>query len=145
METKKFLNELEHERIVQTIRDAEATTSGEIRLYIHRGDLKDDPVTAAQNEFVKLGMTKTEEQNGVLIYVAPQAQEFAVIGGEAIHEKCGDRLWQEVADKMSEHFSNARFSEGIVEAVAYLGNVLAQHFPRKDQNPNELPDEIIED
>jgi len=139
------MSELEHDRIVQAIRSAEAKTSGEIRLYIHRGNLNEDPVVAAQDAFVKLGMTKTEEQNGVLIYVAPQAQEFAVIGGEEIHERCGDEVWQHVADKMSEHFSNARFSEGIIEAVAYLGGVLAQHFPRKSDNPNELPDDIIED
>ena len=139
------MSELEHDRIVQAIREAEANTSGEIRLYIHRGDLKEDPVVAAQDAFVKLGMTKTTEQNGVLIYVAPEAQEFAVIGGEEIHERCGDEVWQHVADQMSEHFANARFSDGIIWAVAYLGGVLAQHFPRKEANPNELPDDIIED
>jgi uncharacterized membrane protein len=145
MKSKEFLNKLEHEQIVQAIKNAEANTSGEIRLYIHRGELKKDPVDAAQDEFVRLGMTKTQEQNGVLIYIAPQAQEFAVIGGEEIHQRCGEELWQIVADKMSEQFGAQRFSDGIVEAITYLGGVLSQHFPRRAINPNELPDEIIED
>jgi len=145
MRTKEFLSKLEHEQILEAIRKAEVSTSGEIRLYIHRGRLKGGPVEAARREFVRLGMNKTEEQNGVLIYIAPQAQEFAVIGGEAVHEKCGEELWQRVADKMSDHFGRERFSDGIIEAIAYLGAVLEQHFPGKPVNPNELSDEIIED
>jgi uncharacterized membrane protein len=138
------MNKLEHERVVQAIREAEATTSSEIRLYIHRDDLKEDPVTAGQREFLRLGMDKTQERNGVLIFIAPRAQEFAVIGDEEVHRRCGEQLWQQLADKMSEHFGNERFSDGLVEAIGYLGGVLAQHFPRKSANPNELPDDVIE-
>ena len=138
------MNKLEHERVVQAIRDAEATTSGEIRLYIHRDDLKEDAVAVGQREFLRLGMDKTQERNGVLIFIAPRAQEFAVIGDEEIHRRCGEQLWQELADKMSEHFGSERFSDGLVEAIGYLGGVLARHFPRKTSNPNELPDDVIE-
>jgi uncharacterized membrane protein len=144
MRTKEFLSKLEHRLIVQAIRAAEANTSGEIRLYLHRGELKEDSVAAAQREFLRLGMDKTQDHNGVLIYIAPRAQEFAVIGDEEIHRRCGEQLWQRLADKMSEHFGNERFSDGLVEAIRDLGGVLAQHFPRKTVNPNELPDDVIE-
>jgi uncharacterized membrane protein len=144
MKTEDFLNKLDHERIVQAIRAAEAETSAEIRIFVHRGELKEDPVSAAQKEFVRLGMDKTRDRNGVLIYVVPRAQEFSVIGDAEVHKRCGDELWQQVVDKMSEHFGNERFSEAMVDAIAYLGGILAQHFPRKWRNPNELSDEIIE-
>ena len=144
MKTEEFLSKLDHERIVQAIRDAEARSSGEIRMYVHRGDLKEDPVAAGQKEFLRLGINKTQERNGVLIFLAPHAQEFAVIGDEEIHRRCGEQLWQEVANKMSEHFANQRFSEAIVDAIEHLGGVLANHFPRKTANPNELPDDVIE-
>ena len=74
----------------------------------------------------------------------PRAQEFAVIGDEEVHLRCGAELWQQVADKMSEHFGQGRFSDAIIEAIGFLAGVLTQHFPRRWRNPNELPDDVIE-
>ena len=34
--------------------------------------------------------------------------------------------------------------EGMAEAVRQMGAVLAEHFPKTDENPNELPDRLIE-
>ena len=145
MRTKEFLNKLEHDRIVQAIRDAESRTSGEIRVYVQRGRFEMDPVTVAQKKFQRLGMYKTRERNAVLIFVAPRAHKFAVVGDKAIHEKCGEQFWQRVVDGMRGHFQNENFSQALIEAVNEVGRVLAAHFPRTSGNANELPDEIIED
>src|SRR5207247_8100407 len=88
MRTREFLSKLEHDRIVQAIREAESKTSGQIRVYVQRGKLNADPLTAAQKKFHRLGMHKTSERNAVLIFVAPRAHKFAVVGDKAIHEKC---------------------------------------------------------
>jgi len=142
MRTKEFINRLEHDRIVQAIRDAERNTSGEIRIYIQRGELKRDVLHVAQERFQKLGMHKTKARNAVLIFVAPRVHKFAVIGDEGIHKRCGDELWQRVAAKMCEHFRAERFSDAIVDAVCDVGDVLAKHFPRQPGDQNELPDSV---
>ena len=145
METEEFLSKLDHERIVKAIRSAEAGTSSEIRIYVDRRDLRDDPVSAGQREFIRLGMDKTRQRNAVLIYVAPRAQEFAVIGDEEVHRRCGAELWQQVADKMSEHFGRAGSQMQLSKRIGYLADVLAQHFPRRWREiQNELPDDVIE-
>src|ERR1019366_3144174 len=87
MRTKKILSKLEHDRIIRAIQEAEAKTSGEIRVYIQRGNLNGDALAAVQKKFHKLGMHRTGERNGVLIFVAPRAHKFAVVGDKAIHEK----------------------------------------------------------
>jgi putative membrane protein len=46
---------------------------------------------------------------------------------------------------MGEHFRSERFSEGIVEAVREVGGALERHFPATGENPNELPDSIVEE
>jgi uncharacterized membrane protein len=142
MRTKEFLSKLEHDRILRAIRDAETKTSGQIRVYIQRGKLKDDPLLAAQKKFRRLGLHRTPERNAVLIFVAPRAHKFAVIGDQAIHEKCGEAYWQHVVDLMREHFRNERFSDAIVDAIRDIGQVLAEHFSRRSASSNELPDEI---
>ncbi|HEU5247287.1 MAG TPA: TPM domain-containing protein [Candidatus Udaeobacter sp.] len=144
MRTKDFLSKLEHDRIVQAIRDAESKTSGEIRVYVQRGKLDTDPLIVAQKKFQRLGMQKTSERNAVLIFVAPRAHKFAVVGDKAIHEKCGEQFWQHVVDGMRTHFQNEKFNRAIVEGIEEIGKLLAAHFPRTRANANELSDEIVE-
>ncbi len=145
MRTKEFLSQLDHDRIVRAIKDAEAKTSAEIRVYLQRGKLVGDPVAAAVKRFHRLGMQKTRERNAVLIFVAARSQKFAVIGDEAIHQRCGEVYWQYVVDLMREHFRSERFSDAIVDAVRDIGRVLAEHFPKRAESTNELPDEVVED
>jgi uncharacterized membrane protein len=144
MRTKHFLSRLDHDRIVQAIAAAEAKTSGQIRIYIQRGTVG-DAIAAAQKQFHKLGMTNTRERNGVLIFVAPRVQKFAVIGDRGVHEKCGDVFWQKLINSMRSQFKNESFGDALVEAITEAGNLLAQHFPKKPGDRNELSDKIIED
>jgi uncharacterized membrane protein len=144
MRTKEFLSKLEHERIVSAIREAESKTSGEIRVYLQRGKSTADSLIAAQKQFHRLGMHKTRERNAVLIWVAPRARKFAVVGDKAIHEKCDEQFWQQVVDGMREHFQKEKFSRAIVEGIEEVGKLLSTHFPRTLASSNELPDEVIE-
>ena len=144
MRTREFLSKLEHDRIIQAIGDAESKTSGEIRVLVQRGKLKSDPLETAQRRFQRLGMHKTRERNAVLIFIAPRVHKLAVVGDNAIHEKCGDEFWQRVVEKMRTHFQNEQFSDALLEAVKEIGSVLARHFPRAVRDTNELPDDVIE-
>ncbi|HEY6152374.1 MAG TPA: TPM domain-containing protein [Candidatus Udaeobacter sp.] len=144
MRTREFLSKLEHDRIIQAIREAEAKTSGEIRVLIQRGKLNSDSFVAARKKFHRLGMHKTRERNAVLIFVAPRVHKFAVVGDKAIHEKCGDEFWQGVVDGMRTHFQNENFSDALVQGVKEIGTVLARHFPKTSEDTNELSDDVIE-
>lgn len=144
MRTRDFLNRLEHSRIVGAIKEAEATTSGQIRVYVQRGELAGDPVIEAQAQFHKLGMQATMERNGVLIFVLPRARKLAVIGDEGVHRKCGDEFWQQLVERMRAHFQKENFTDALVETIEEAGKLLARHFPRTSPPRNELRDEIIE-
>ncbi|HME88489.1 MAG TPA: TPM domain-containing protein [Chthoniobacterales bacterium] len=143
MRTKEFLSKLEHDRIVNAIRDAESKTSGEIRVFIQRGKLNVDPLVAAQKQFHRLRMHNTDHRASVLIFVAPRAHKFAVVGDRAIHEKCGKAFWQQLVDSMREHFRSERFSHALVEAIEEAGKALASHFP-KSTSRGDLPNKIVE-
>jgi uncharacterized membrane protein len=144
MKARKFLNQLQHDEIIAAIRAAEQKTSGEIRVFVSRKTVT-DPIAAAQSEFERLGMTKTRERNGVLIYVAPRSQKFAVIGDEGVHQRCGDEFWQQLAGEMTGHFRKEAFTRGIVLAVNKAGELLARHFPGRPDDRNELPNQVAGD
>jgi uncharacterized membrane protein len=144
MRTKEFLRKLEHDAIVKAIRDAESKTSGEIRVFIQRGKLDIDPLIAAQKKFHKLGMQNTPERNAVLIFVAPRAHKFAIVGDEGIHRRCGEELWRRLVERMREHFRNEKFSHALVEAIDEAGKAMSSHFPKRLTSSRELSDEIVE-
>jgi uncharacterized membrane protein len=144
MKPQEFFSKLQHDEIVAAIREAELKMCGEIRVFITRKE-RHDPVIAAQRRFEKLGMTKTRERNGVLIYVAPRVRKFAIIGDTAIHEKCGDGFWKDVAQEMTEHFRKGEFTSGIVHGIRRAGTLMAVHFPCRPDDTNELSDEIEHD
>jgi uncharacterized membrane protein len=125
---KKFINQLPHDTLVAAIRDAEKNTSGQIRVLISHKVVV-DPVAAAQKEFVRLGMAKLPERNGVLIFVTPRSRKFAVIGDAGVHAKCGDVFWQKLAETMTDYFLKSEFTEGIAHGVRKAGELLAEHFP----------------
>jgi uncharacterized membrane protein len=144
MRTHKFLRELEHDRIVRAIKEAEAKTSGQIRIFLQRGHFDEDALERAQKKFVKLAMHKTKERNAVLIFVAPRAQKFAVVGDEGVHQKCGEAFWKELVEKMRLRFLREEFTDALVEGIESVGELLARHFPKIGSSSNELPDEIVE-
>ena len=141
---KDFVNQLRHDDIVAAIREAEKKTSGEIRVFISRKDVS-DPVAAAQTHFERLGMTGTHHRNGVLIFVAPRARKFAVIGDTAVHQRCGDAFWQALAEEMTAYFKKSEFSAGLIHGIRKAGELLAAHFPPQAGDGNELPDTIEHD
>ena len=128
MHPKTFSKHLQHDAIVAAIHSAEHKTSGRIHVSISPKHV-DDPVAVAQAEFMRLGLNQSPHRNGVLIFVAPRAHKFAVIGDEAVHAKCGEEFWRQLADAMTGYFKKSEFTDGILHGVQKAGELLAQHFP----------------
>lgn len=141
MKPKEFLSHLDRDQIVAAIKAAEQRTSGEIRVFISRKEPA-DAVAEAQRHFIELGMEKTRHRNGVLIFVAPRARRFAVIGDRGVHERCGEVFWTTLAHEMSGHFRQGQFLQGIVHGIQRAGTLLAEHFPPTPGDKNELPDQV---
>ena len=129
MHPKEFIQKLPHDSLVAAISEAEQKTSGQIRVLVSHKQVA-DAVAVAQKEFTRLGMANSPARNGVLIFVAPRSHKFAVIGGEGVHAKCGDKFWKELANAMTVYFRKSEFTEGIVHGVKKAGELLAEYFPK---------------
>lgn len=146
MSVRGFSAAVDQAKVVAAIRATEARSTGEVRVHV-TSETTDDPQKAAVATFEKLGMTKTHERNGVLLYIAPRSRRFAIVGDTAIHARCGEAFWWELAAVLSEDFRAGRFTDGIVKALTRAGDLLAEHFPLSagGTNANELPDHVTED
>ncbi|QRM89376.1 TPM domain-containing protein [Lacinutrix sp. WUR7] len=136
-----FLSTIEEQEVVEAIRLAEKSTSGEIRVHIEN-TFKDDIENRALEVFSILKMHNTRLQNGVLIYVAVKDKAFAIYGDKGIHEVVGTNFWNETKATIENQFKSGNFKQGLVDGILHAGEQLKKHFPISDSNRNELDNEI---
>ncbi len=138
---EEWLTHDERARVRSAIREAERHTSGEIRVHLDIPIL-DEVLEHAAFVFRDLGMDRTKERNGVLLYVSVPGRKVAVIGDAGIHAKLGQAYWQDVLDTVLAHFKDQRFCDGLCAGVEMIGEKLKEHFPWQRDDVNELSDEV---
>lgn len=132
--------------IKAVIAKVERQTSGEIRVQIIMDcdqDLKHKVHEQAVREFEKAGMHNTHDKTGVLILLVLNEKAFAIIGDSGIYSKLPQGYWDNMAKAMSLYFKDGNFHVGICAVVESIGRQLAKHFPRKNDDVDELSDEVI--
>ena len=137
----KFFSKTEEERIISAIKDAEHSTSGEIRFYVEskcEGDAYERGVAV----FHHLQLHEKNHRNGVLIYLATKDRKFAIVGDEAIHTKVTDNFWEGVRSTMIDMFKEGKIAEGVCEAVKQVGEKLKESFPFDPNDTKKYTDKI---
>jgi uncharacterized membrane protein len=138
---KRFARGIDGDRVKRAIEEAERGTSGEIVVSV-APFFVGSVLRAAERAFDRLGVTRTRERNGVLLFVVPGRRQLAVVGDEGIHAKVGQEFWERVAAATARRLGQGDTTGALCDGVAELGRELARHFPlRPEGNPNELPDE----
>ena len=143
---RKFLSKQDLMDVETAIKEAETRTAGEIRVAIRqKRSKKEKSLTVeqlARHEFVHLGMMKTVDRTGILIFLLLEAKEFFILADEHINQKVAPRSWDSVAEAMAGRFAKKEFRQGLLDAVRSLGEHLAAHFPAKAGDKNELSNKV---
>jgi uncharacterized membrane protein len=138
---KNFFTEAEQQLLVEAIAKAESHTSGEIRLHLENFCFG-DALKAAHRVFSRLGMQKTNERNGILIYIAVVSRKIAVVGDSGIHNKLGSEYWNSMVSALIKKFKAQQKAPALADAIVMCGEQLGKHFPRNTEDKNELSNTI---
>lgn len=87
---------------------------------------------------------RTTGHTGILIYLSMREHRAEIVADQSIAEKVEAEVWGEAMVDMLREIKQGRIAEGLAVGVRDVGFVLAQHFPRADDDENELPDRLIE-
>ncbi|MCJ2179496.1 TPM domain-containing protein [Novosphingobium album (ex Hu et al. 2023)] len=87
---------------------------------------------------------RTTGRTGVLIYLSMREHRAEIVADEAIATKVDPQVWGDAMAAMLAHVREGRIAEGMCAAVEKVGAIVAPHFPRADDDMNELPDRLIE-
>src|SRR6476469_4339922 len=129
--------------LVAAIRQAEVTTSGEIRVHLEDTCPTPEPLDRAAQVFAELGMHKTAQRNGVLFYLAWQSRQFAVIGDAAINAAVPDDFWEATKEAVVTQFRRENYVGGLEKGIKLVGEQRQRYFPYdRATDENELDDAI---
>jgi len=144
---KQYLSDESLDKIAESISEIEKKTSGELRVCIKkkRGLLEKSKSVRdlASREFINLKMHKTRDRSGVLLFIIFTERKFEIIADVGINEKISASHWVEISAIMKTHFTNEEYFEGIQFALGRIGEVLIREFKIKDDDSNELSNEVM--
>ncbi|PAL24586.1 TPM domain-containing protein [Sphingopyxis sp. GW247-27LB] len=116
-----------------------------LRLALTPRAIKAARVRARAVDLFKVGTeAKTLGRTGILLYVSLREHRADIVADEAIAAKVAPSVWGDAMEALVERVRAGQPGAGMAEAVRQMGVVLAEHFPKGDDNPNELPDRLIE-
>lgn len=109
------------------------------------GPVKSARVHAKAVELFKVGAERrTHGRTGVLIYLSMREHRAEIVADQPIAEKVPADVWGEAMADMLAEIRKGCVAEGMAAGVRDVGRVLSGHFPRAEDDRNELPDRLIE-
>ena len=87
---------------------------------------------------------RTKGRTGILLYLSLLEHRAEIVADEAIHGRTQPDEWGEAMAALVDGVKAGRPGEGMALAVDKIGEVLARCLPPTLDNPNELPDRLIE-
>lgn len=87
---------------------------------------------------------RTRGRTGVLIYLSVGERRAEIVADAAIHARVAEEVWAQAMAALLIEVRAGRPADGLIAAIAQVGTVLAEHFPREEDDVNELPDRLVE-
>jgi putative membrane protein len=116
-----------------------------LRLVLTPGIVKARRVRRRAIRYFKVGAEhRTAGRTGILIYLSLTERRAEIVADAAILKRVDDSVWGEAMEHLLSDVREGRIAEGMITAVNDVGAILAEHFPKRDDDSNELPDRLIE-
>jgi putative membrane protein len=115
------------------------------RLFISKREVDEEVEEAAVTHFFKNGLHRTRDETGVLIFISLFERRVRVLADRGINRKVDQDQWEAVVAGITAGIRQKRAGEAICRAVTDVGRLLAEHFPVREDDRDELANLIIED
>jgi putative membrane protein len=107
-----------------------------------RGVQRRQAFRAAVEQFFVLGITRTRNRAGVLIFVSMAEHYARIIADDGLTGKIAEAEWRTVIDEMVGRLRDGQVNKAFILAVNQTGALLARAAP-PDGGGNDLPDRLV--
>ena len=109
------------------LKQIEQAASCEVVVRIVRDKIGTDQ--AARSEFMRLGLDRSTEKTGLLLYINLFHRRFIFLAGDGIVARLGKSWLEAYADMLEDRFRKYQFGFGLHDVIARIGRDLMEHFP----------------
>jgi len=116
-----------------------------LRIALVPGSIRTDRAEDRAIALFKVGAERrTVGRTGVLVYLSMREHRAEIVADEAINALVPPETWGDAMGALLGPLKQGQVADGMVACVERVGTVLAGHFPRAEDDRNELPDRLIE-
>jgi len=98
---------------------------------------------ATLEQFMGLGLHRTRDRTGILLYVSIAERRAEVFADDGIYAKAPPEVWDEVVDRLIAGLKRGAPADGFVDAVNRTGEILAACLPPREDDTDELPNDLV--
>jgi putative membrane protein len=96
----------------------------------------------ARLEFLEQRVFETRDRTGVLILLSELERQVFMLGDSGIYRQLQQQGFQSYVDRIVAAIRGGRAADGVCEVTVDLGQLLAEKFPRRPDDTNELPNTV---
>jgi len=93
--------------------------------------------------FSRLRVWDTERNSGVLIYVQLVDRKVEILADRGVSALVPQAEWDAICHRIEQRYRKGEFERGTLAAIEEITARLAQHFPPRETNLNELPNRPV--
>lgn len=114
------------------------------RRLIHPAEIDAEVEEKVLVSFVEHGLHKTRDNTGILILISLFEHRVQVLADQGINDKVPGDTWDKLVKDVTEGIRTGAACEALCREIRICGELLAEHFPVRHDDTDELPNLIIE-
>lgn len=113
------------------------------RVFISDREIDEEVQEAALTSFFKEELYRTRDETGILVFVSVFEHRVWVLADRGINAKVDQGQWDGIVAHIVAGIKSGQQVDAICEAVKEMGGILAEHFPVREDDVDELDNLII--
>lgn len=112
------------------------------RIIIPKKVMEQNVRTASLSNFIASGLLETRDRTGILIFISLFERNVTILADKGINDHAPPDYWQEQVDSIIKGIKKKKPADALCSAINKMGDKLAEHFPPKPDDTNELSNEV---
>jgi len=115
------------------------------KLFTLKEEIDEEVHQRALQVFYENKLTNTKDRTGILVMVSLLEHRVEIIADVGINQKVEKDTWKKLLVPFISQIKKGKVADGMVDIIITCGELLAQYFPKKDDDENELSNKVLTD
>jgi putative membrane protein len=112
-------------------------------VFIGPGRRQEAVAQRALKAFYDKGLYRTRDNTGVLFFISILERKVWILADKGIYSKINQDTLNTYATAVTQGIKKGEACDALCRTITDIGQILAEHFPVKPDDTNELPDEVM--